>query len=159
MALSNLILEKNELTETRANAIARHAEHIKKIDKRLCDLAGLIESEKLGFDSDRIERAKGLVRVGAVNTRKRQECVDRFVKYLTENPKWLESNYCGVKVYSGFGEQHEDHQLGYGPRHGSIVFRVDMIKPSFSESEREDVLWYLLNIEKIQEAEKVATDG
>lgn len=33
--------------------------------------------------------------------------------------------YFGIKNYAGFGDQREDHEYGYGPRHGSIVFRIE----------------------------------
>lgn len=154
MSLQGLIAQKFELERQRQAQLEDHKSKLKKIDSRAEEVESLIRAGKKGFDTDRVAMARGLVKVGEVNSGERRNCVQRFIRKLTEDPKWLESNYCGVKVYSGFGEQGEDHRHGYGPRHGSIVFRVELKKPSLSASEVDCVLWYLLNIEKIQEAEK-----
>ena len=39
------------------------------------------------------------------------------------------TGYFGVKIYSGFGEQREDHEYGFGPKHGSTVFAVGLREP------------------------------
>jgi hypothetical protein len=36
----------------------------------------------------------------------------------------LAQQYIGVKVYAGFGPQRSDRPYGYGPSHGTIVFKI-----------------------------------
>lgn len=37
----------------------------------------------------------------------------------------LVRRYLGIKNYAGFGDQREDHEYGFGPAHGHIVFRIE----------------------------------
>jgi hypothetical protein len=37
----------------------------------------------------------------------------------------LQARYFGIKNYASFGDQREDHEYGYGPKHGTIVFRIE----------------------------------
>lgn len=154
MTLKDLLQQKIQLNEQREKLEETYKKELLALNRKIQEVSDLILSGKAGFDVGRIANAKKLVRVGDVNTAKRADCVRRFINQLVTNPEWLAQNYCGVKVYSGFGEQGSDHANGYGPSHGSIVFRVKLLKPSLSEIETDDVLYYLLNIQAIQAAEK-----
>lgn len=44
---------------------------------------------------------------------------------LAKGGGFLFERYAGAKRYEGF-HQREDHEYGYGPRHGSIVFAVEL---------------------------------
>lgn len=72
----------------------------------------------------------------------------------------LMKSYEGCKRYSGF-HQRCNNEYGYGPKHGSIVFAIELTKDvrsagELSDSQREDALWYLSNLPKIMAARAVA---
>lgn len=71
----------------------------------------------------------------------------------------------GTKDYAGWHGQRSDHEYGYGPKHGYIIFQVG-IQPDvrkernqseLTEEEVEASIYYLLNLAKIQEAKDRAS--
>jgi hypothetical protein len=87
----------------------------------------------------------------------RQIAVDEAVEDLATGLVKIRKGYFGVKNYSGFGDQGCDCEYGMGPTHGSIVFSVGLNrerrKDEFTDSEIEASIYYLKNLNKIQEAE------
>lgn len=56
----------------------------------------------------------------------RADAIADAIENIQKHPTGaLMTNYIGVKNYAGFGDQREDHEYGMGPRHGSIVFRIE----------------------------------
>jgi hypothetical protein len=55
----------------------------------------------------------------------------------------LRKEYFGIKNYAGFGDQREDHPYGYGPKHGSIVFRIGRENPGDGKALDNDAIYYL----------------
>lgn len=115
-----------------------------------------------GLDLTKVELGrKALYLSGSyTNSPQRRGVVKDAIDWIATGEKrtyhTLEGGYFGVKNYSGFGDQREDHQYGMGPRHGSIVFAVGLREPkrNLTPDEREAALYYLLNIEAIQTASK-----
>lgn len=88
--------------------------------------------------------------------------------------KNLFHHYYGTKSYDRWDGQRSDHEYGFGPRHGSIIFQFGLIddvrkRKNFIESnsnaaddiqdlitpeEREAVLYYLNNLPKIDAVEQ-----
>lgn len=82
------------------------------------------------------------------------------------NPyKNLWTRYFGTKSYDRWHGQREDHEYGYGPRHGYMIFEVGLhrefrqgkdpqvpISHELNEEELNAILYYLMNLEKIQQA-------
>lgn len=64
--------------------------------------------------------------IGVVgNSKQRQEAIsDAIIAIQKDGTNALKREYIGVKQYSGFGDQREDHGYGMCPRHGSIVFEI-----------------------------------
>lgn len=67
----------------------------------------------------------------------RQVAIYDSILKLQSNPGWFDNNYIGVKNYSVFGDQREDHEYGRGPKHGSIVFRIE-IKDRYKKGNLDD---------------------
>ena len=85
------------------------------------------------YDNLDIERAlRGADQItveGLPNTPKRMKAIEDAIKEIGEDPaKALSKAYIGIKRYAHFPEEREDHKPGYGPSHGSIVFRVRRIR-------------------------------
>lgn len=113
-----------------------------------------------GLDLEKVELGRSVLYLAGTYTSssQRRSVVQDAIDWLATGEKrtyyGLETGYFGVKNYSGFGDQREDHQYGYGPKHGSIVFAVGLKdrKHELTTEEREAALYYLLNIEAAQNA-------
>jgi len=72
-----------------------------------------------------IKRHQQIELYGQCCTKERQQLAEEAIKYFQTNPELKRSEYFGIKNYAGFGDQRCDCTPGYGPTHGSIVFRID----------------------------------
>lgn len=70
----------------------------------------------------------------------------------------LKHEYFGTKSYDRWHGQRCDCEYGHGPRHGNIIFSVGLQKDvrsrELTDEEKDAAIYFLMNIEKIQEAEK-----
>ena len=67
---------------------------------------------------------------GLCCTPMREAALASAIRMIQENPTGaLKKGYVGIKNYASFGDQREDHEYGFGPRHGSIVFSIGRRKP------------------------------
>ena len=71
--------------------------------------------------------------------------------------------FFGTKNYDQWSGQRCDCEYGCGPRHGSICFRIGLTdaarkrrQADLSADEVEAAIYYLVNLERVQEAERVA---
>jgi hypothetical protein len=113
-----------------------------------------------GIDADKVRTARSILYLNGkfASSAQRRGVVQDAIDWLATGEKrtyhTLQSGYFGVKNYSGFGDQREDHEYGFGPKHGTIVFAVGLNerKRELTDEEREAALYYLLNIEAIESA-------
>lgn len=76
----------------------------------------------------------------------------------------LDQNPYGVKDYSHWIGQRADHDYGFGPKYGSIVFQVGLTKDmlerggveKMNADEREAALYLLTRIQAVEAAERAA---
>ena len=55
----------------------------------------------------------------------RQQAIERAICAIGQDGATaIRDQYIGVKNYAHFGDQREDHPYGYGPKHGTIVFKI-----------------------------------
>lgn len=95
---------------------------------------------------------------------KRASVVRDAIDYFANNIKpphcyyGLREGFYGTKHYDAWHGQRSDHAYGYGPKHGSIIFAVGIrdTKRDLTDEEREAVIYYLLNIERIEKAKAEA---
>lgn len=67
----------------------------------------------------------GIAIEGVCDSSDRRKLIEEAITDLQEDPEnWAKGHYYGIKNYAGFGDQRSDHPYGYGPSHGSIVFRI-----------------------------------
>lgn len=160
--------ERAALSDKRKNEIAQHASRIADIDARLKQIA-----ERTSLLTSGVDRARRIVEVRGDATKsvhgrdwdQRQEnvrgkAVGDARRWLANNATRLQECYIGVKNYSGFGDQREDHSYGTGPRHGSIVFSIGLTPEArnrtLTSDEIEDALYLLHVLPAIATAEKAA---
>lgn len=72
----------------------------------------------------------------------------------------LRTEYIGCKNYDGFYCQREDHKYGYGPRHGSTVFKIALHDPAYTFSDYNiEVCLYYLNIIRDENYREILMKG
>lgn len=91
------------------------------------------------------------VRVSGVpNTPARLALIEEAVGIILDGGDRLRGAYLGIKNYDRFGDQRSDHEYGMCPRHGNIVFRVEMPRERrgnpapLTDDEKRDAVLYLL---------------
>lgn len=168
----------------RAQAIENHAANLKRLDavleecrKRECLLIA-------DLDLLRIDRARKIINVGSLwpaverwngqryvsetpNFDKEADAyrlavVNAAIDDLATAKDLLKREYFGLKNYDRFSNQRTDCEYGMGPRHGHITFRVGMTDearryPGLTIEQRDDAIYYLRNLARIQRAEGQAT--
>lgn len=77
------------------------------------------------------------------NPKRHKAIEDAITEIQTKGEKALKEQYLGVKNYAAFGDQREDHQYGYGPAHGYIVFRIERKNRDKPIANKEDVIYLL----------------
>ncbi len=142
-----------------------------KMQKNLVEVNRLISIETSGMDLDKVLLAESVMDFGqyARGGDERQSVVDDAIKQLSTGQPirqefsdlWV--TYFGTKNYAHWSGQRSDHSYGCGPRHGSTCFSVGLKRDirkrdpqQLTELEIEACLYYLMNIQKIQEAAKAA---
>lgn len=118
------------------------------------------------LDLRAIRHGMARVRVrGRVMPGKRAALIEEAVAILQANPERMRDGYLGIKNYAGFGDQREDHGYGMRPRHGTIVFSIEMPGGRLENSapmtsdEVADAIYYLLAERDFAGVEEEATEG
>ena len=95
----------------------------------------------------------------------RERCRTRAIHWFATNESRgpygnLQNEYFGTKDYDRWHGQGSDHNYGYGPNYGSIIFSIglqeDARRRDLTDAEREACVYYLLNLSAIQEAQRAA---
>ena len=60
-------------------------------------------------------------------TKEVKEAVYDAIKDLNTGGRKLKKSYFGVKSYEGWQSQRSDHEYGYGPKHGGVWFRIEIL--------------------------------
>lgn len=155
--------------------------HIETAKKREAELRGQIReranvlaSAVEGIDIEKITLAKTVIYVRGSYERAgedRASVIHDAIKQLaTGEPVRsvygdLWERYFGTKNYDRWSGQRSDHPYGMGPGHGSICFEVGVVEAvrrgrlqaSLSSEEIEAAIYYLSNIQRVQEAESKAS--
>lgn len=161
--LAELIKKLEEAKRRKASLRESFEAEDKKISALIDDLRRSIELTKASIDLDKVTYAETLCSVGKVDSSTRRAALQDVIKEVAANrgSKYFKE-YQGIKIYSGFGEQHSSHIYGYGPRHGSIVWSFELTRKLrerpdkfLNDEEVDAILYYLLNIESIQEKSNV----
>lgn len=162
----------------REKAVKDHAENLARLDHILADCRAREGVLLADLDLARIDRAKKIVVVGCLWP-SRWACASNkvlppdyseppigsrvallgvAVNDLASAKDEMKRHYFGLKDYDRWSHQREDHEYGSGPRHGSIVFRIGLTDDARKQDgltlqQRDDAIYYLRNLERIQKAE------
>ena len=162
-------LHKNE------RALAKHLEESAREEKRLRSEIGLCQSILMknasGIDHEKVDLAKTVVFASDYGKggKNRDSCIADAIRQLATGepirPTYgdLFVVFFGTKNYQGWIDQRSDCKYGYGPGHGSTVFRVGLTDEArergygdFTPEEIEAAIYYLNNLARVQEIEELA---
>ena len=165
MSLTALTLSKKHL-ETERESLREHYEReSKRIASELVKINEQLNFVSAGLDEDLLNIGMSVVNFGDVKcSSERRSCVTDAINDLATGAKILSEKYFGTKDYAHWSDQREDHQHGYGPRHGSIVFRVTLTNDALmkvrrgglTEGDIEAAIYCLMNIDEINKQKKSA---
>lgn len=166
--------------QEREKAVTDHAANLKRLDAIVEDCRKREALLLADLDLERIERARKIISAGNLwqtssewNGREYVRASTDFTKPAVDKRVFLigvavndvataadqmKRRYFGLKDYDQWSHQREDHEYGMGPRHGSIVFRIGLTdearkEPGLTMQQRDDAIYYLRNLERIQRAE------
>lgn len=149
--------------EAKAALRERHEREEKAAQREIEEAVAVLRHLKAGTPPEIKERAEKVVRVRYPENVDREDgprAVQAAIKDLMQGALKLRLEYIGTKHYEGWIGQREDHKYGYGPRHGSIVFAIelqeDVIKRlreggRLSDDEIEAAVHYLTNLTRAEE--------
>lgn len=145
------------------------AERDKELVAELQDAASNLMLHNSDIDVGKVELAETIIYVTDYSRggEDRGSCVKQALKQFamgSETNPYLDlwRVYLGTKSYDRWHGQRSDHEYGYGPRHGSVIFRIgvhdavrhDRKQSDLTAEEVDACVYYLLNIGRIQDARK-----
>lgn len=177
MKLTQAVQEMQELRRQLEQHLSDAKKGEEELRRHIQERANILAASDMGLDLEKIELAKKVVYVRgeyAKGGRDRDSVVSDAINQLatgvptrqTFSDLWR--TYLGTKNYDAWSGQRSDHEYGYGPRHGSICFAVGVnsdIRQSrapfdLTSEEVEAAIYFLTNIQRVQEAErKAALEG
>lgn len=156
---------KNELRAERAEVEKSHKAKIDGIASELVLAQTEIERQLAGLDSSIILHAEHIIYAGKFSKAgdDRFKCLEEAIQRILSGGGEMFNEYSGTKSYDRWNGQHSNHPYGMGPRHGSIIFQIGFTRPvrareekKLTEEEINACVYYLRNIERIQEAAEKA---
>lgn len=175
--LQKIVERRAVLGKQRKTKINEHRAYLERIDGELAALDVTEKQLLAGIDVARTERARGIVKIiGDISKSRtawnanqasnnqsimRHDLAREASEDVAAGCAKIHHRYFGVKNYSHFGDQREDHQYGYGPKHGHIVFAIGLTNEArerldkgekLSPQETEDALYLIASLPRIAEA-------
>jgi hypothetical protein len=156
--MTTLLNLHKQLHEAIKHRSALHKEYKEKDEQLQMEITGLnlhINQLKAGLNLETIAAAEKVIYVrGKANSAQRLISIKEAKDAIITGEEKFRSGFKGVKVYASFGEQNCNLEYGYGPKHGTMVFEVGLLIRDrlLTDDEAECALYYLENIQAIQEA-------
>ncbi|CAH2606465.1 conserved protein of unknown function (plasmid) [Rhodovastum atsumiense] len=164
----------NEVEGTRS-ALADHEAQAAAVSRQLRTRIGELQTEirclEAGIDLAKVALAETVLyvhgefdRAGEDRDGARQDAINWFAACQPATGYGsLRHEYFGTKSYDRWRGQRSNHEYGYGPRHGSIIFEIGLLasarKRDLTADEREAAVYYLVHLSAIQAAAKAAKQG
>jgi len=153
--LEKSISEKKNEIKTKTK---EYKETLESMNAELKTLEDELKMRYEGIQPDYIKIARevlyvdGIEHLGEGETR---SCVSDAVQDILDGFKKLKREYFGAKNYDRWVGQRSDHEYGYGPRHGSIIFKIGLTTEyrnaveQITEEQINACLYYLRNLDKL----------
>lgn len=173
--LTTVARELADLQKMQAQVIRDHESQLKHLRSEISKRQRILTNTELGLDNDKISLAETVLEVFG-NYRPdygdSASCVRDAIQQLATGVPIrrvygdLWRVFFGVKDYAHWSGQRDDCTYGCGPRHGSTVFSVGLSKAKrtafctdgtgLTPEEIEAAIYYLINLQRIQEARQKA---
>lgn len=133
--MAGLIFDRDELIAEREHLVAGTDPGVRLLATHVVSIRGNIE---------RLPHIEGNI-------------VEAAIRDLSAGAPKLRVEYLGAKDYEGFLGQREDHQYSFGPRHGHIIFAIELMPEvrkrlssggELTAEEKEAAIHYLMNLER-----------
>lgn len=157
---------KTEIRIQRATLVGEHKLKLEALDFEMKEAQMEIERQLVGLDSSIILHAEHVIYVRGLYKdagEDRARCLEEAIQRILSGGGPMFQEYSGTKSYDRWHGQHSNHPYGMGPRHGYIIFQIGLISPirqretkALTEDEINACVYYLRNLEKIQDAEEKA---
>lgn len=160
---------------------AELAEHLKAAEARTAELKRAIAENReimtmsaSGIDQAKVSLAETILAIRGEYAKggdERASCVADAIKQLATGAASgpyhdLWHQYFGTKSYDRWYGQRCDCEYGCGPRHGDIIFAIELTRETrqrkqsdLTTDEIEAAIYYLTNLERIQSARKAAKEA
>ena len=169
-SLSALIGDRRKYREEIAELKKKFEQELAVLTAELNSIQSMIHMEAASLDLDKIKLAETVIYIYVSGKYgpygDDQDAVNEAIEDIADGCRktgygHLRTEYFGTKNYGRWFHQGSNHEYGFGPRHGSIVFAIGL-KPdirkrlseggSLSEAERDAAIYYLLNLKKVTES-------
>ena len=158
--------------EVRGLITAEIDRHLKALGVLRAEFALADEAARLcvaNIDADKVLLAEHVITVTGSFEKAgedRRAMLERAIADLLAGAPKLRTAYLGTKDYAHWHGQGIECEYGYGPKHGSVIFRIELNRPvrealkqngnPLSEEGIDAAVYYLRNIERIQAAQAAA---
>ena len=91
--------------------------------------------------------------------------IEKAISELLKGGGILFKEYLGTKDYDRWHGQYIECDYGFSPRHGAVIFRVELTraileqKKPLTQEQIDDAIYYLHNLERIQKSEQKAVNS
>jgi hypothetical protein len=155
MKLFEIVKDRVSLEEDLTELHDKYTSESNKLISKINELRRLESLNKVGLDTDRIQKAETLIKVyGDIYTISEppKSIAELAIEDIAYDCKHLCKEFYGNKRYESF-YQRSDHQYGFGPKHGSIVDYIGLRKPNInlSDEDKNNCIYYLQNYNLIRE--------
>lgn len=156
MNLTELVQKLSEAKKKKLQLMNQYQINLSSINSEISTISKHLSITNVGLDLEMVNRGMLVIEFGETKgIDERNKCVNDAISDLAGGAKKLNERYFGTKDYAHWNDQREDHEYGYGPKHGSIVFRVGLrreyLRKELTPEDIECAIYCLLNINKINE--------
>ena len=158
MNLKTIELELHDLYTEQKELVNKFEEDKRKLTNRIRQAEITKQLLVNDYNIDKIEQAKDILLVEGIpyaGYNEASRAIEDAILDVAKGVVYMRSKYIGCKNYEGWTCQREDHPYGYGPRHGSTVFKLGLRDSTkiLSEEDIEACLYFLnsLKSEKFRE--------
>lgn len=161
MNLTELIQKLDEAKKKKSELTEQYEKNLSSVNSEISTITKHLNITNAGLDLEKVTHGMQVVKFGETkDIFERKKCVTDAMSDLANGAKRLKERYFGTKDYAHWSDQREDHLYGYGPKHGSMVFRValqgEYLRKELTPEDIECAIYCLMNIDKINEQIKQA---
>ena len=168
MTLIELTKKKMAIEAELAQLKAKFVDDTSRIGKELIAVSEGINQANKGLTVEMVQHGMTIVNFGdPKQSMERRGCVEDAINDIASGFTRLSERYFGTKNYAHWSDQREDHRYGYGPKHGSICFKIGltasalnkMASGGLSNYDAECAIYCLMNIDAINAANAKAREA